>query len=272
MNRPKRHHYIPEMLSKQFADRKGKLYFYDKRMPPEQGVQRSVPKNVFVEKDLYTFDLDGDKDVYTEEFLAKLEGKASPIIKKIVDNSRMGRLPNLTPNEKDVCVLFLFTLIKRSPDTREQYMYRLRASELLRYWYREIYGTERIDPERMEDLIRKVWPLSLREFDELMEREVLPTLRRMRIGIAVIQEGQTGFVIGSNPSVRIGFSADLRDPSIQLWMAVAHDVIVIFSHDDEAEILGDLSSKDVQLFNREIAKTSKVIAGNSRELIATLAA
>ena len=67
MRNPKRHHFNPEMLQRRFTDQEGRLYFYDKRFP-EKGIQRSIPKNLFVEQHLHTQFLDsGEKDVSVEE-------------------------------------------------------------------------------------------------------------------------------------------------------------------------------------------------------------
>ena len=62
MSKPKRHHSNAEMLQSRFTDEEGRLYFYNKRFP-EKGVQRSIPKNIFVGHHLHTQHPDsGEKD------------------------------------------------------------------------------------------------------------------------------------------------------------------------------------------------------------------
>ena len=83
MNKPKRQHFNAEMLQRRFTDEEGRLYFYDKRFP-EKGIRRSIPKNLFVEKYLYTLHLDsGEKDFSGEGKLSRLEGEANKIIEKL---------------------------------------------------------------------------------------------------------------------------------------------------------------------------------------------
>ena len=94
-NEPKRHHYIPRMLLRNFTNEKGRLYFFDKRFP-EKGVLESTPANLFIENHLYTqYDESGGKDVRVEKFLADIERDGSDVVRKIINAARTGKPPNL---------------------------------------------------------------------------------------------------------------------------------------------------------------------------------
>ncbi len=53
MSVPKRQHYVPKMLLRNFTDENGWLYVFDGRVPTI-GVRRSRPEQAFVQKDFYT--------------------------------------------------------------------------------------------------------------------------------------------------------------------------------------------------------------------------
>lgn len=275
MSNPKRQHYIPRMLLQQFADDRGKLFFFNKKLP-DKGVLQSTPRKLFVENRLYDFtDFDGKRNISTETSLADTEAKVSPIIKKILDSARLWKFPKLTPVEKDTWVLFFTQLLMRLPSTRD----RTASDEAksVRYQqafrrFRRMPATEPVDKMEMESLIRnELWSRSISNPGELVEEVALPTLRSMSFGVALTQREQSAFVIGSNPILRIRSSFDLDHPDIQLWLPLANDVAV-FSFHGEQEILGCLDDKDVQNFNRDVFEQSTKVAGRSLEQIESVAA
>ena len=134
MNVPKPHHFIPVMLSQHFADREGRLHFFDKRFPAK-GVRRSTPKNLFVHRYLYVqHDKDGNKDNAVETELARLEGRISPIISRIIRNARKQKAPNLTTTEKKDWSLYSYIQWGRVPDVRE----RIRADAVPEEWFSQM--------------------------------------------------------------------------------------------------------------------------------------
>ena len=276
MSNPKRQHYIPKMLLKHFVDDRGLLQF-TKRDAPRNGVRGQRPDTLFFKKHLYTFtELDGTKDFSTERFFSKLESETNPIVCKIVDNARDGKLPNLTHGEREVWDWFFMTLWRRLPDVCERLMPSLLESEDLQKRYRDCMELTDVDPidfdEMREFIWKEAWPRSLQENDELMEGQVLPTLSWMNLWVAVVPKGQAELIVGSNPVIRIsGHSPHLSDPGTELILALAHDVAVCFIHDSR-KILYELKHRDVRDFNSAVFDQSTMVAGRSRKQIESLVA
>lgn len=92
MNKPWRHHFIPQLLLRGFTDGNGSMYYFD-REEPHKSIQYNTPKALFFEKHLYsTIDYEtGDLDVSLELFFAKIEDRAARIIDKIVTAARAGK-------------------------------------------------------------------------------------------------------------------------------------------------------------------------------------
>ena len=95
-NRPRRNHYILEMLVKNFCDDEGHLWIADQ----ERGnCYRMNPKNVFVKNNLYAnHDYSRATDSYEYEIsLSKIESEAEPAISSLIEQVRCGRPPSACP-------------------------------------------------------------------------------------------------------------------------------------------------------------------------------
>ena len=276
MSNPKCQHYIPKMLLKHFLDDNDQLSFFE-RDAPEKGVRKRTPGTIFFKKHLNTFtELDGTKDFSTEAYFSKLESEADPVVCKIVDNARNGKLPYLTLAEREVWDRFFFILWKRLPDVFARLIPGYLESEDFQRQYRVCKGMAKSDPIDREDmrefLWKEIWPRSHQEEDEAMMCAALPTLSRMKLWVAVVPQGQDGLIVGSNPVLRIpGCLPNFNDPDTELILALAHDVAVCFIH-DHREIRYELSDKDVCDFNRAVFDQSTMLAGRSCQQIESLAA
>ena len=263
MNYPKRHHFIPVMLSRHFADREGRLYFFDKRYP-DKGVRRSTPKNLFVHRYLYTqHDKDGNKDSTVETALGHLEGRVSPIISRIIRSARKQKTPDLMTTEKKDWSLYSYIQWGRVPDIRE----RIRADAVPKEWFSQMIrdlGNEKEAKRIMQD----AWVRSVLDPGS----KVLPVLMKKGLGIAVVAKpSEAGFVIGSNPVVKLSYPgrAHLSDPSVELWLPLAHDVAVTPIPEGREELV-EVDQEVTSRINKDIFGQSRVIAGSSQEQIKSL--
>ena len=101
-NRSRRHHYVPEMLSKNFWDGNCKLQFFEK----STGLfDERTPYGVFWQPHLNTRFVDGGKrgDWSAETKLGKLENVAAPVLKK--DYRRVRLWPFAAVDETRRCRL-----------------------------------------------------------------------------------------------------------------------------------------------------------------------
>ncbi len=278
MSKPKRHHYIAQMHSKRFTDPDGILYVFDKRFP-QKGIQKRTPRNLFVEGDFYTqFDEKGTKDVSVEtEFLAPLEDKASLVIEKIITAARRGDPPNLSPDEKDIWVVYVYIQFKRVPETREKYNEEvfqeiLREADFRRrfrtFTDRELSILE--DEVKMERLFRNS---SVQSVQQPLSKEGAEIFLEKRIGVAVIRNSKPkrSFVIGSNPVVKMSHPerSHLADPTVELWLPLARDVAVTPCPGDRDKVVS-ANDRHIREINKSIFQQSTVIAGCSREVIESL--
>ena len=123
MSIPRRHHSIPQMSLKRFADQDGYLYVFDKSFP-DKGIQKRTPTNLFVRRDLNTqFEEDGTINVSMETgYLSVLEGKTAPIIEEILRKVRTKRIPILSLEDRRTFVEYFYIQLTRLPDRREVFM------------------------------------------------------------------------------------------------------------------------------------------------------
>ncbi len=111
-----RHHYIPQWLLRNFKDSSGKVYAFVKS-EPARGVFATNPKNLMVEKDLYTLRGEsGQARQAPESWFSKHEALMKPVADKIISAARHNALPRLTPHEIQTCNHFHFRTWVRTPD------------------------------------------------------------------------------------------------------------------------------------------------------------
>ncbi len=263
MSYPKRHHFIPAMLSKRFTDQEGKLYFFDSRCA-ERGVRKSTPKNLFVESHLYTtVDSSGNKNVAVEKSLAVLDGKASKVIAKIVNAARGLKTPNLTQDDRAAWWQYFYIQWSRVPDVDEQIASEVVYEEWVSQNLRDIVGKKELNR-----IIDNAWVESKLN----PGKEVHPILMKKGLGIVVSQNPRDNFIVGSHPMVKFAHPgrAHLADPSVEYWFPLASDVAVSpFAGESEKLVLVD--DKTVRSINESISKQSTVIAGCSQELVSSFA-
>lgn len=277
MNIPKRHHYIPRMLLNRFADSRGIFHVYDKRIP-EKGIQTRTSESLFVERHLYTqVNADGAKDVSVEtDFLSALEGKANPVIEKIISAAKRGHPINLTPEEKNIWISFFYCQYARVPETTRKIKEQVRQEvdkdiELLSL-FRTFNDSELAflgSEKTMERIQKNASITSLRETDP----EVYEILSEKRICVAVVRnfKPKRSFVIGSNPVLKLSHPgrAHLSDPTVEVWLPLSRDVIVSPCSGKKDRVIS-LRNSHIESLNRSAFDHCDVIAGCSRELIESL--
>lgn len=218
MSFPKRHHYIPTMLSKRFADQDGRLYFFDKRIS-DRGVRKSTPTNLFVESHLYAFiDEIGHKDMEVEVWLARLEGQASAIIDRIVGAARNQKTPNLTQGEKEAWALYSYVQWKRVPDVRKKIEVDVVSDDWVSQMVKDLGATKDVSV-----LISNAWVTSIPNPGHTVQS----VLMGKELGIVLVKDPGARFIIGSNPIVEFSHPgrAHLSDPTVELWFPIASSTL-----------------------------------------------
>ena len=108
----KRQHYVPQLFLRAFTV-EDKVRVFDLNEGKEF---RTSLANVAVEKCFYDIDIK-DTHLSTENWLAKLEGAATPVINKLLDNP--DNIISLTIDEEFLIARFLVALRFRTPTFRD---------------------------------------------------------------------------------------------------------------------------------------------------------
>jgi hypothetical protein len=106
MNKPKRHHYLPQFYLN-FYCRGGGLWLFDRE---RREYRQQTPKNTALKQHYYSTEAtDGEKDTRIEELLSIVEGHAKIVIDKLVAREA------ITHNEKEELAIFVAFMIGRVP-------------------------------------------------------------------------------------------------------------------------------------------------------------
>ncbi len=279
-NRPKRHHYIPEMLLKNFCDDSGFLWVGDQKRRKHY---QANPTNVFVKSNLYArHDFSRATESYEyEDSLSKIESKAEPAISSLIEQVRCGRYPRLDPALDDHLKKFVIALARRTPESQERVAsakdrdvfyevskaladkqnYDLPAPEIL-------YQDPRI--RKLKQRIESNANASFAAGDRPNEKnEAERFSREIGWGIARICLPKRSFVIGSH-----GLTFVERDGPIKgSWLPAAYDVAVQFTAFPDRGFMLVLDRNNesiINVINRATAAQSRIIAGRSETLVRSL--
>lgn len=107
MSIPRAHHYLPQFYLKGFS-RGDHLWIYDRY---KKEFREQTPKNLAVANDYYTVtDANGNKNTDIEKFFSVIEGKASPVIRKVAKRNL------ITDEERDILASLVASFFVRVPD------------------------------------------------------------------------------------------------------------------------------------------------------------
>jgi hypothetical protein len=119
---PKKHHYVPQFYLREFVDPRtpsGQEPYVWVFSKDGKQRERRAPKNILWERDLYTFDIGGQKRYELERTLSTIESEfAEAVRKKLAPH-----LP-LTVKEHEALCLFVATMLQRTirqKDTQESF-------------------------------------------------------------------------------------------------------------------------------------------------------
>ena len=282
-NRPKRNHYIPEMLLKNFCDDRGLLWVADQKRGK---CYKTNPTNVFVQSKLYVkHDYSQATDSYEyEESLSKIEGEAEPAISSLIEQARCRRNPQLNPELNNHFKKFIMALARRTPESQESVFSGLDRD------FEEVFDSVAADVFRQGgyDVPEKEWferdsdVLKLKQAVKsnhnanfaagehpLLQQETERFSREVGWGVALICMPKRSFVIGSH-----GLTIVERDgPSKGSWLPIAYDVAIWFTgFPNKGYMLYLDRNKEsiIKTINRATAAQSKIIAGRSETLIRSL--
>lgn len=275
---PKRHHYVPQMLLDGFADADGWLHWC--RLDIDDKIVRPArPLELFQRKHLYSILSEaGEKDPDIELRLSRMESDTGPVIRRIVESVRAGRIPELAPAEKHIWYNFFHMQWRRTPEAQQS-----AASD---------EDMAQIFDETVEDL-RSAFPERRAEIDALdtpanrarsirnaraesvfgSNENVIDVLERRDISILRITKPGKSFIVGSRPVVKLSVAgqSDLSNPIVEMWLPIAADIAIGVGDATGRTTLYPVDAQGVRRLNIAKAMQSRVIAGRSPQLVRSIA-
>ena len=280
-----RHHYIPKFLLKNFVDHSGYLWVAD---TVRQRTYKTMPKNVFVQKDLYVrHDIARSTKSYEyEEMFSKMEGAVAPVVHKLIQRAREGKPSNLFPRDRRMLKEFLLAMARRTPESQKRVS---QAGDRDPFYEAAQAATEKENFELAdrETLYADPGVLELKDKVEsnanagfaigVSDREKTETERfcsEAGFFVARIVNPRRSFVIGSH-GVAIVEAVRHRDGAAGTWLPIAHDVALHATAFPDREFflsLGDETAHEalIRRINRASIRLSHTIAGRSEALVCSL--
>jgi len=279
LSQPIRHHYIPQMIIRNFTDERGWVHGWDLDRPA-RGVFRSRPEGVFFEKHLYSiFDKRGVLVPEAETDLSRLEGQVSAIIQKLIRAARSHTLPGLTPDERVWWDLFFFIQWKRVPDQQRLSMTDAALVEqfdattarlLLEHPERRTEIEALAQPEKRAQMLKNVRVGALLHPGRLVPE----ALASRGLSLLTIPDTKRSFLLGSRPVVKMAIrgAPDLTDERSEVWLPIAPDVAVGPGRKDQWEQGFTLTeAKPIRELNEATWSQSSMVIGRSPALVRSLA-
>ena len=282
MSPPKRHHYVPQMLLKRFADTEGRIAFYDKSRP-KAGVQITTPKNLLVQQHLYSKkNRDGSIDGSLEAYYSSLESEAHVLFDKIIVAVLDRSIPSISAVEKNIWDRFLYEQWRRVPDLHDEIMPLSDFAQTVREGFEE-FEEKFQRPVTAEERERFGGTAALKTFRNNARVAAL-TRRSSNVTEAIANKAlffgrtapQRSFIIGSFPVMKLvpfETTNNLDNPAVEIWLPI-HPNVMVVSAGLKGESTGHLAALHmdrIRGFNESVAKKSTIFAGRSPELIASLA-
>ena len=281
---PKRQHYIPRLLLKNFCDSEGCLWVGDRE---EGKIWKGKPDDNFVIRHLYTehtFDpktgnLTG-KSYKHDEAIQKLEGAAGTVVKEMIRKARSKTCPRLSQKNSDIFKRFIFLMARRTPESQQRLMASINSEDIYEV-AKELAEKQNYPLPDKDALFQNIEIVRLAQKiehnvdarfaagdDSRLLQEEEKFCRETGLWIAVIDIPKRSFVIGSHGITIFKMRQDEHS-----CLPISHDVVVLASSHPDSESLKTLGrDKDwlIRKINTATTSQSRWIAGCSEQLIHSL--
>lgn len=272
---PKRHHHVARSFQLRFADERGLLHAYNKRIPAK-GVFATNPANLFVQKDLYTVhNKDGTRNTALENWYAELEGAVAPLLDYVEASCLAGQKPSLPADAKELWDTFFYHQQKRAPDIfarlgLEDDFYTDLPGHIANY-EREHGPLTDEDRELLQSppALQKILEFAKVKARSLPGEMIMEVLSKRGLAFAIAPPNKA-FIVGDHPQARRGGS-NLSQEDVELWMPIASRVAVSPWGPPGTETLVAATTDNIRITNNVIFSQSNVVAARSPKLIASLA-
>lgn len=274
-NRPKRHHFIPQMMLRHFADADGRLWYWQRSLA-EGDVRKASTKDLFVQKELYTFvTSDGTKDVALETFFSNLEGAGASFITQLADIVRNGAIPKLDENAWQLWGQFFYYHLKRTPGAIAFFADQMNLETKIVETVKKIQAIRAEtggDPDEpgLEGTVRQ--NAIVRAQHAPPSTEVLKAFATLGLAVYWITDPTKSFIVADAP----GATAKFRMPNgawsrPTLFLPLTWDIAVGQLQGGRKVEIIPVDRDQVRRMNEASTARSTAIAGRSEALIGSLA-
>ena len=279
MSEPRRHHYVPQFLIREFAGRDRQVYVLKREgEAPIHVPRRRPPKSAFHEFDLYAMErADGTKDQLIEsKFLSRVDEVAARVYREIVRIVRQGSVPTMSEATHRNFMDLYRLAFSRAPDALARTAQTIDVEEAVRRTLQKVEeagGDVEAERARLNDpKVRE------REFRNAIAQarvrsapETVNRIARLKILFGHCHGHDRRFVLSDRMIDGAGLLGEdtKPDPAPQLWFPIAPDVA--FKPIEGRNQVRVLSIEEVHAINRRLYLQSRWVAATAREQLARLA-
>lgn len=284
-----RHHYVPEMLLKNFADDKGLLHVIDRVRNARR--PSTIPRQLGFGRDYY-YVADHEDGNSVEDAFAELEAISAPIIAKLIQ----ARILPKDPDEWRTLIHFVAVQAARVPATRQMISRPIQreheiVADLLRHDPRAWKNSAHllgIDPSKVtydeflemtdEDVIQ---PLSNHEFIQYSMSLAKPIMESLIQRLwTIVHSDQPGehFIVSDDPvvlywsdGVRRRLPPGYIHRNADVTMPLSSEVALVLTHHDFTAPEGSTRHHVARINSKTIAASRHFVAARHEAFICYMA-
>ncbi|WP_304071825.1 DUF4238 domain-containing protein [Maricaulis maris] len=276
MGKPKRHHFVPQFVIRNFARSDGRVWYLERTRADRRAELRS-PSGVFWQRHLYSY-RDGEnlRDPAVERAYGQAESEWAPLIDRAVRDLRVGRAPLFAGPERRSLEGFFYHQFMRVPHQ----LNRVKCKEVERLDDALLDGP--VPEESVEGVRLKLLDvLDNALIDSLVNGSdnIAEVFARKDLFFAVLANSKKSFVLGDVPigrfHQRVASVPDSRlplwDASVEMSMPIAPDIAIGFCGDGGGyKVFGVKDDSDVRAVNVATMRRSDAVCSRSDILISSL--
>lgn len=270
---PKRHHYIPKFIIKNFYNEGGRTFYFEKK---NKTLKSKVAKSIFWAENLYSIVKSDDTyDPFIESAFSPLETRWAELFREINNIIRSGKHPIINAGHRYAIQSFLYYQSKRTPQRLDAIDARPHVDAVLEE-FRKLHPNRADEAESLvkgpacESIVKSAKAYAV----AYNGGAVMDIMNRKDLVFLTTGSSKMSFILGSSPLRRFGVgSSDLRHSSVELSMPIAPDVVVGLAGMGGAIRFATVNdSQAVRRYNEDTAADSEAFIGQSEKLVRSLAA
>lgn len=270
-NLPARHHYVPKLLVKSFADSNKQVLYCEKENPRIEIRNYRTP---FWSRHYYTARNEkNEKDVSAEYSFGEFENIVAPIVEGIRISIGEGKTPRLSAEEKRIWDCFFILQLQRTPEGFK----RLVKEESLTGTTEDCFEQWMADePDKSDEIRTYCTPENIERLmntirigaQTMVGPNSLELFSKLELSFWILTGKNRSFVLGSNPIARLSAHSNNGWGN---WLPVSPKIAV--SHTlkgTRGSVLQNNRTEDVRRLNMVIIDQSSAVVSNSEKLLKSL--